>query len=353
MKRALITGITGQDGSYLTEFLLDKEYEVHGVVRRSSTINRSRIDHLIIPDQYSSQNYSKKLFLHYGDLTDLSSIEKIVKEVQPDEIYNLGSQSHVRVSFDTAENTLNVTGGGALRILEAVKDHCPKAKFYQASSSEMFGLVTTCPQDENTTFHPRSPYACAKVFAYFTAVNYREAYNIFAVNGILFNHESERRGENFVTRKITRSLARIKVGLQHKLSLGNLNVERDWGYAKDYVKAMWLMLQQKEPEDFVVGTGEKHTLKEFLESSARQIGLDIQSNGKEGIDEAYLDKKGRVIIDINPVYFRPSEVSLLLANPAKARKKLGWAPEVKFEELVTLMCKNDLKLAEEELKNEK
>jgi GDPmannose 4,6-dehydratase len=353
MKKALITGITGQDGSYLTEFLLDKGYEVHGVVRRSSTINRGRIDHLISSDQYSSSDSSKKLFLHYGDLADLSSIERIFKKVKPDEVYNLGAQSHVRISFDTAENTSNVTGLGALRVLESIQDFSPESKFYQASSSEMFGKVAEIPQDENTSFHPRSPYACSKVFAYNMTVNYREAYDLFAVNGILFNHESERRGENFVTRKITRSLGRIKMGLQHRLSLGNLDTERDWGYAKDYVEAMWLMLQQDIPEDFVIGTGEKHTVREFLETSAKVLGFEIHSNGEKGVDEKYLDNEGNIIVDINPKFFRPSEVNLLLADPTKAKEILGWTPKIKFSKLVEIMSEHDLILAREESKQSK
>ncbi len=347
MKKALITGVTGQDGSYLVEFLLEKGYEVHGIVRRSSTVNRERIDHLTSLDDVTGPNRGK-FILHYGDLTDSSSIEKIMKLVIPDEIYNLAAQSHVRVSFDIPENTTNVVALGTLRILEAMKNICPNSRFYQASSSEMFGLVQEIPQTEKTPFYPRSPYACAKVYAYFITKNFRESYGLFACNGILFNHESERRGESFVTRKITRSLARIKQGLQKDVYLGNLESERDWGHAKDYVKAMWLMLQQEKPEDFVIGTGEKHSVREFLEESAKVIGLNIKSNGKFGIEEEYLDENGKTIVKIHERYFRPSEVDLLLSNPSKAKILLGWQPEIKFNELVRLMCLEDLKLSEKE-----
>ena len=347
MKKALITGVTGQDGSYLAEFLLEKGYQVHGIVRRSSTTNRERIDHLFEADLFTGAEKGN-FVLHYGDLTDSSSVEKIMREVMPDEIYNLAAQSHVRISFDIPENTSDIVGLGTLRLLEAMKNICPKARFYQASSSEMFGKVLETPQSEKTQFNPRSPYACAKVFAHNIVVNYREAYGLHISNGILFNHESERRGESFVTRKITRSLARIKLGLQHELSLGNLDAERDWGYAKDYVKAMWLMLQQSESGDYVIGTGEKHTVREFLEETAQVLGIKIKSNGKKGIEEEYLDENGRVLIKIHPRYFRPSEVDLLLADPAKARVKLGWIPAVKFKELVKIMAEHDLKLAQKE-----
>lgn len=310
-------------------------------------MNRERIDHLTEMDLYTGADRGK-LILHYGDLTDSSSIEKILKEVMPDEVYNLGAQSHVRTSFDIPENTANVVGLGTLRLLEAIKNVCPKTRFYQASSSEMFGLVAETPQTEKTPFHPRSPYGVAKLFAYYITVNYREAYGIHASNGILFNHESERRGEAFVTRKITRSLARIKMGLQHELSLGNLDAERDWGHAKDYVYAMWLMLQQPTPGDYVIGTGEKHTVREFLEESARLLSINIKSNGKKGVEEEYLDETGKAIIKIHPKYFRPSEVDLLLSDPTKAKMNLGWFPQVSFKDLVRIMVEHDLKLAKAE-----
>ncbi|MBS3091802.1 GDP-mannose 4,6-dehydratase [Candidatus Pacearchaeota archaeon] len=355
MKKALITGITGQDGSYLAEFLLEKGYEVHGIIRRSSTINRERIDHLTKPEIPAGHTGKEKgsFILHYGDLTDSSSVEKIIKEVMPDEVYNLGAQSHVRVSFDIPENTTNVVALGTLRILEAIKNVCPKARFYQASSSEMFGQVAEVPQKETTPFHPRSPYGCAKVYAYHITRNFRESYGIFACNGILFNHESERRGENFVTRKITQSLSRIKMGLQTEVYLGNLDAERDWGHAKDYVEAMWLILQQNEPEDYVIGTGEKYSVRQFLEESAKTLGMNIKSNGKRGVEEEYLNENGQAIVKVHPRYFRPAEVDLLLSDPTKARTKLGWIPKITFKELVRLMCDHDLKLAEKEyyLKN--
>tara|TARA_Y100000310_G_scaffold204358_1_gene204621 strand:- start:9413 stop:10582 length:1170 start_codon:yes stop_codon:yes gene_type:complete len=354
-KKALITGVTGQDGSYLAEFLLEKGYEVHGIVRRSSVLNRERIDHLLYADKeagYTGEDRGK-FILHYGDLTDSSSIEKIMKLVVPDEVYNLGAQSHVRISFDIPEHTTNTVALGNLRLLEAIKNTCPKAKFYQASSSEMFGKVIETPQKETTPFYPRSPYACAKVYSYYVTNNYRDAYGLFACNGILFNHESERRGESFVTRKITKSLARIKYGLQESVSLGNLDAERDWGHAKDYVKAMWLMLQQDTPEDYIIGSGEKHSVREFLEEAAKYVGISLNSNGKEGIEEKYLDDSGKVVVKIHEKYFRPAEVDLLLSDPSKAKVKLGWEREINFKELVGLMCEHDLKLAEKEsyLKN--
>jgi len=346
-KTALITGITGQDGSYLAEFLLDKGYEVHGILRRASTLNRERIDHLMEPDLYTGPDRGY-LILHYGDLTDASSIEQIIKEVMPDEIYNLAAQSHVRISFDIPRHTADVVALGTLTLLETIKNICPKAKFYQASSSEMFGKVAEVPQKETTPFHPRSPYGCAKVFAYYITKNYREAHGLFACNGILFNHESERRGENFVTRKITRSLARMKLGLQKELFLGNLDAERDWGHARDYVEAMWLMLQQGEPDDYVIGTGEKHSVREFLEESAKSLGLKLESNGKKGAEEIYKGSDGNFSIGVHPRYFRPAEVDLLLADSSKAMVKLGWKPKIRFKELVEIMCKHDLKLAEKE-----
>jgi len=350
MKKALITGITGQDGSYLAEFLIEKGYEVHGIVRRSSVLNRGRIDHLIKIDKeagYTGEDKGK-LKLYYGDLTDSSSIEKIIKEVQPEEIYNLGAQSQVRISFDIPENTSNVVAMGTLRILEAIKNCCPKARFYQASSSEMFGKVSEIPQRETTPFHPRSPYGCAKVHAHNLTINYREAYELYASNGILFNHESERRGESFVTKKITKALTRIKLGLQKNIVLGNLDAERDWGHAKDYVRAMWMILQQDKPGDYVIGTGEKHTVREFLEECANYLGLNIISNGEKGINEKYLDEQRNVIIEIHPKYFRPTEVDILLSDPTKAKTELGWEPQIKFKELVKIMIDYDLKSAKKE-----
>jgi GDPmannose 4,6-dehydratase len=349
MKRALITGITGQDGSYLAEFLLGKGYEVHGIVRACSSFNRGRIDHLTTPDKYTDIIQENPILWH-GDLKDSSSIEKIIGKVKPDEIYNLAAQSHVRISFDIPEDTTEIISLGTLRLLEAMRHICPDSKFYQASSSEMFGKVAETPQTEKTPLHPRSPYACAKVHAHNLVVNYREAYGLHASNGILFNHESERRGENFVTRKITRNLTRIKVGTQKKISLGNLNAERDWGYSGDYVKAMWMMLQKDKPDDYVIGTGEKHSVREFLEEVARNLDMNIVSNGMKDVDEKYFDEKGNVVVDINPSYFRPTEVDSLLANSEKARIELGWEPKIKFKELARKMTEYDFDLAEKEKK---
>ncbi len=330
MKKALITGITGQDGSYLAELLLSKGYEVHGVIRRASTFNTDRIDHLYTDPTI----YGKKLFLHYGDLADSVQMVKLLYELQPDEIYNLGAQSHVRVSFDVPEYTGDVCGLGAQRILEAVREAglVKKVRFYQASSSEMFGKVQEVPQTEKTPFWPRSPYGCAKVYAYWLTVNYRESYNLHASNGILFNHESPRRGETFVTRKITRAATRIKLGLQDALVLGNLDARRDWGYAKEYVEMMWLMLQQDKPDDYVVATNETHTVKEFCQETFGLLGLDW---------EKYVKYDQR--------YERPAEVELLIGDPAKARKQLNWEPKVRFKDLVKIMVESDLKLAEREL----
>ena len=332
-KVALITGITGQDGSYLAEFLLEKGYEVHGIIRRSSSFNTDRIDH-IYRDPHEK---NVKMFLHYGDLTDSSNIARVLEKVQPDEIYNLGAQSHVKVSFEIPEYTCNADGLGTLRLLDAVKDKGMALKFYQAGSSEMFGKVLETPQKETTPFYPRSPYACAKVFSHNIGVNYRESYNMFVCNGILFNHESPRRGGTFVTKKITNAFAKMKLGKQDKLYLGNLDAKRDWGYAKDYVEAMWLMLQQEKPDDFVVATGETHTVREFVEHSARMLGYEIEWQGK-GEEEKGVDAKtGQVLIEIDPKYFRPAEVEKLLGDATKAKEKLGWEPKVKFEELVKLM----------------
>ncbi|HNZ70642.1 MAG TPA: GDP-mannose 4,6-dehydratase, partial [Candidatus Dojkabacteria bacterium] len=318
MKKALITGITGQDGSYLTELLLSKGYEVHGLLRRASTFNTSRIDHLYQDPHVNGV----KLFLHYGDLSDSSNISRVIEKVNPDEIYNLGAQSHVKVSFDMPEYTSDVVALGALRILDAIKDTKIKTKYYQASSSEMFGKVQEIPQKETTPFYPRSPYGCAKVYAYWITVNYRESYDIFATNGILFNHESPRRGGTFVTKKITRGLTRIKMGLEEKLYLGNLESKRDWGYAKDYVEGMWMMLQQDKPDDFVLATGETHSVRECVEAAAKILDIDIEWNGK-GMQEKGIDKKtGKTIIEIDERYFRPSEVDLLIGDCSKAKKIL-------------------------------
>ncbi len=326
-KRALITGITGQDGSYLAELLLEKGYEVHGMIRRSSSFNTQRLDH-IYRDPHESKT---RLFLVHGDLSDSSALNTILRQVAPDEIYNLGAQSHVRVSFDVPEYTTDVTALGTVRILEAIREVGIKPKFYQASSSEMFGKVVETPQRETTPFHPRSPYACAKVFAHYATVNYREAYNMFACNGILFNHESERRGETFVTRKITRAATRIKLGLQDKLFLGNLDAKRDWGYAKDYVEAMWLMMQAETSDDYVIATGETHSVREFCEKAFAYLDLDWQEH-----------------VEIDPWYYRPSEVDILLGDSTKARKQLGWEPKVGFDELVRLMVDHDMVLARNE-----
>jgi GDPmannose 4,6-dehydratase len=319
-KRALITGLTGQDGSYLADLLLAKDYEVHGIIRRSSSFNTGRIEHLY----RDPHEQGARLFSHYGDLSDPVALTRLIYKLQPAEIYHLGAQSHVRVSFDIPEYTFDVTGTGTLRLLEAIRESEVQTRFYQASSSEMFG-ATPPPQNESTPFHPRSPYAVAKVAAYWATVNYREAYGMFAVNGILFNHESPRRGETFVTRKITRAVARIKAGLQDKLYMGNLDAERDWGYAPDFVEAMWMMLQADEPDDYVVATGEKHSVREALEVAFAHAGLDYEAH-----------------VEIDPRYFRPSEVDSLLGDPAKAREKLGWEPKVRFRELVELMVDADI-----------
>ena len=325
-KRALITGITGQDGSYLSELLLEKDYEVHGIIRRTSTFNTDRIDHIYV----DPHNENARLFLHYGDLTDGVTMRRILEEVKPVEIYNLGAQSHVRVSFDSPEYTVDSVAMGTLRLLEAIRDYRNRTgidvRFYQAGSSEMFGKVQEVPQKETTSFYPRSPYACAKVYAHWQTVNYRESYGIFACNGILFNHESPRRGETFVTRKITRAIARIVAGQQHKLYLGNLDSKRDWGYAKDYVQAMWLMLQQDEADDYVVATGETHSIREFLDISFGYVNLNWQD-----------------YVEFDPRYLRPAEVDLLIGDPSKAKQKLGWEPSVTFEELVALMVEADLR----------
>lgn len=382
-KKALITGITGQDGSFLAEFLLEKGYEVHGLIRRSSTFNTRRIDHLY----HDPHEEGPKLFLHYGDMTDSTALIKLIQKIQPDEIYNLAAQSHVKVSFEIPEYTANADALGTLRLLEAVRllGLEKKVKFYQASTSELFGKAQEIPQKETTPFYPRSPYAVAKLYAYWITVNYREAYGIFACNGILFNHESERRGETFVTRKITRAATRILVGTQKKLYLGNLNAKRDWGYAKDYVRGMWLMLQQPEPDDYILATGETHSVREFCEKAFSRLGIEIEWKGK-GLEEkgviANIDKSrteefleklkekhpdlkdfnldfnhlepGQIIVEVDPRYFRPTEVDILLGDASKAREKLGWKPEVTFDQLIDIMVEYDFGLAvKEKHRNEK
>jgi GDPmannose 4,6-dehydratase len=342
-KVALITGITGQDGAYLAELLLAKGYIVHGLKRRASSFNTSRIDHLYLDPHEASVRF----FLHHGDLTDSSNLIRIVQQVQPDEIYNLAAQSHVAVSFEVPEYTADADALGTLRILEAIRilGLNKKTKFYQASTSELYGKVQEIPQTEKTPFYPRSPYAVAKMYAYWIAVNYREAYGIFACNGILFNHESPLRGENFVTRKITRGLARIKLGLQERLYLGNLDAKRDWGHAKDYVEAQWLMLQQQEPEDFVIATGKQYSVREFVNLAAAELDIAIRWEGS-GDEEKGFDARGNCIVSVDPRYFRPTEVETLLGDPSKARAKLGWVPKVSFAELVAEMAREDLRSAQ-------
>jgi len=331
-KRALITGITGQDGSYLAELLLSKGYEVFGIVRRSSSFNTERIDHLY----QDPHEPNTRLRMFYGDLNDSSSLNNVLRKTEPDEIYNLGAQSHVRVSFDIPEYTGEVSGLGTVRLLEAIRETGIKPKFYQASSSELYGKVVETPQTELTPFYPRSPYACAKAYAYYITVNYRESYGMFACNGILFNHESERRGETFITRKVTRAATRIKIGLQDKLYLGNIDAKRDWGYAKDFVEAMWLMLQAEQPDDYVISTGETHSVRELLDEAFGHLDLDWNK-----------------YVEIDPRYYRPAEVDLLLGDSSKAKKLLGWEPKVKFKDLVRIMVDHDLKLAEHELESDR
>jgi GDPmannose 4,6-dehydratase len=343
MKKALITGITGQDGAYLAELLLKKGYEVHGIKRRTSLFNTDRIDHL-----YQDPHVEQRHFiLHYGDMTDSLSLLRVIQKVRPDEVYNLAAQSHVAVSFEEPEFTANADALGALRVLEAIRIAGleKSARFYQASTSELYGLVQQVPQTETTPFYPRSPYAVAKLYAYWITVNYREAYGIYACNGLLFNHESPVRGETFVTRKITRALARIKLGLQECLYLGNLDAKRDWGHARDYVEAMWLMLQQAQPEDLVIATGVQHSVRDFVNAAAREIGLDLRWHGS-GVDEYATDDKGNKRVAVDPRYFRPTEVETLLGDASRARARLGWAPRVTFDELVAEMMREDLKSAE-------
>jgi GDPmannose 4,6-dehydratase len=342
-KTALITGITGQDGAYLAEFLLDKGYQVHGIKRRTSLFNTGRIDHLY----QDPHEKGARFFLHHGDLTDSMSIIRVIQTVQPDEIYNLGAQSHVAVSFEEPEYTANSDATGALRVLEAIRilGLEKKTRFYQASTSELYGLVQETPQKETTPFYPRSPYAVAKLYAYWITVNYREAYGMFACNGILFNHESPLRGETFVTRKITRALARIKLGIQDCLYLGNMEARRDWGHAKDYIEAQWLMLQQEKPEDFVIATGEQHSVREFVDAAAAELDLVLAWKGS-GADLKAFDAKGRCVVAVDPRYFRPTEVETLLGDPSKAKRLLGWSPKISFKQLVAEMAREDLALAE-------
>ena len=344
MKKALITGITGQDGAYLAELLLEKGYEVHGIKRRSSSFNTHRIDHLYQDPHLDKQRF----FLHYGDLNDSLSLVRIIQQVQPDEIYNLGAQSHVAVSFETPEYTADTVGVGALRLLEAIRIAGleKKTRYYQASTSELYGLVQEVPQKETTPFYPRSPYAAAKLYAYWITVNYREAYGIYACNGILFNHESPIRGETFVTRKITRALARIKLGLQDCLYLGNMGAKRDWGHAKDYVEMQWLMLQQDEPDDFCIATGVQYSVRDFVNIASKELRMELRWEG-EGVDEKGIDtESGKVVVAVDPRYFRPTEVETLLGDPTKAKEKLGWVPKITFEEMVKEMIIADLKDAE-------
>jgi len=350
-KIALITGITGQDGSYLAEFLIEKGYEVHGIIRRSSSFNTERIEHLYIEELIEDLKSKRKLQLHYGDMTDSSNLIRLIQTIKPSEIYNLAAQSHVKVSFDLPEYTAETDGIGTLRILEAIRI-CgleKTCKIYQASTSELYGKVQQVPQSETTPFYPRSPYGVAKIYAYWITKNYREAYDMFAVNGILFNHESERRGETFVTRKISLAAARIAKGVQSKLYLGNLDAKRDWGYAKDYVKCMWLMLQHDKPEDFVIATGEQHTVREFVEKAFDVLGIRIKWEGKGAQEKGIDSKTGKVIVEIDPKYYRPTEVETLLGDPTKARTVLSWNPkETSFDQLVKLMVESDKKQVENE-----
>ena len=338
MKKALISGITGQDGSYLAELLLDKGYEVHGIIRRSSSFNRGRIDHLYIQNK---DLMDRRLFLHYGDVTDASNLNRLLEKVEPDEIYNLAAQSHVKVSFDLPEYTAQVDGVGTLRFLDAIRETGTKTKFYQASTSELFGKAQSVPQNERTPFYPRSPYGVAKLFAYWIVVNYREAYALFACNGILFNHESPRRGEAFATRKITIAAARIKLGLQSVLALGNLDAKRDWGYAPEYCEGMWRMLQQDTPDDYVLATGETHTVREFAEITFRELDMPIVWEGEGAHERGVSRAAAKPLVIVDPKYYRPTEVDLLIGDATKARQKLGWVPQTKFDDLVTMMAKAD------------
>lgn len=337
MKKAIITGITGQDGSFLAEILLEKGYEVHGIIRRASNFNTDRIEHLMSHPQ---------LKLHHGDLGDSANLNKLLSSIQPDEIYNLGAQSHVAVSFEVPEYTAQVDAVGTLRLLDAMANHCPNARFYQASTSELYGLVQEIPQKETTPFYPRSPYGVAKLYGFWITKNFRESYNLYACNGILFNHESERRGKTFVTRKVTIALSEIHYGLRNVLRMGNLDAQRDWGYAKEYVEAMWLMLQQEKPEDYVIATGKTYTVRDFIQRAAKHVGMDIVWEG-EGVNEKGIDiKTGKVIVEIDPRYFRPAEVELLVGDASKAKREMGWETKVELDELIEIMMKNDMKEAE-------
>jgi len=339
-KKALISGITGQDGSYLAEILLKKGYEVHGIIRRSSSFNTGRIDHLMMDKNIMNKSF----FLYHGDITDTSNLNRLLEKIEPDEIYNLAAQSHVKVSFEVPEYTAEVDAIGTLRFLDAIRETGIKTKFYQASTSELYGKVQEVPQKETTPFYPRSPYGVAKIYGYWIVVNYREAYNLYACNGILFNHESPRRGETFVTRKITRAVAAIKKGKQESLTLGNLDSKRDWGFAPEYCEGMWMMMQQKTPEDYVLATGETHTVKEFVDLSFKSVGIELEWEGKEEKEKGRDSKTGKVLISVDPVYYRPTEVDLLIGDASKAKKNLGWEPKVKFEELVDIMVKADLEI---------
>lgn len=352
MRKALITGITGQDGSYLAEFLLDKGYEVHGIMRRSSTFNTERIEHLYLDEWVRDMHNNRRIHLHWGDMTDSSSLIRIIGSIQPDEIYNLAAQSHVKVSFDVPEYTADVDATGTLRLLEAVRilKLERKTRIYQASTSELYGKVTQIPQNEETPFNPRSPYAVAKLYAYWIVRNYRDSYGMFASNGILFNHESERRGENFVTRKITLAAARIAAGVQEKLYLGNLDAKRDWGYARDYVECMWLILQQEKPDDFVIATGECHTVREFVDKAFLAVGIQLKWEGKGLGEKGYDIKSGKILVEVDERFFRPAEVDLLLGDPEKAKNCLGWNPQkTSFSELVNLMVTADVELVKKQL----
>lgn len=336
-KKALITGITGQDGSYLLELLLEKGYEVHGIIRRSSSFNTGRIDHL-----YNDPNIQgKRMFLHYGDVTDTSNLNRLLEKIEPDEIYNLAAQSHVKVSFEIPEYTAEVDAVGTLRFLDAIRETGLRTKFYQASTSELFGKVQEVPQTEKTPFYPRSPYGVAKLYGYWIIINYREAYGLYACNGILFNHESPRRGETFVTRKISLAAARIKLGLQENLTIGNLNAKRDWGYAPEYCEGMWRMLQQEKPEDFILATGETHSVKEFIETVFNELEIVLVWEGEKEKEVGISKKDGKVLVEVDPRYYRPTEVELLIGNPTKAKEKLGWTPKTTFRELAKMMAKAD------------
>ncbi|MEM8897768.1 MAG: GDP-mannose 4,6-dehydratase [Bacteroidota bacterium] len=340
MKKAFITGITGQDGSFLAELLLEKGYMVHGIIRRASNFNTDRIDHLM---------GHERIKLHHGDLSDSANLNKLLSIIKPDEIYNLGAMSHVAVSFEVPEYTAQVDAVGTLRLLDAMLNHCPEAKFYQASTSELYGKVQEIPQKETTPFYPRSPYGVAKLYGYWIVKNFRESYGLYACNGILFNHESERRGKTFVTRKITTNLAEVSVGLRETLKLGNMDAERDWGYAKEYVEGMWMMLQQEKAEDYVLATGKKYTVRDFVEKAAKHVGYDIVWKG-EGVEEKGYDKEtGKLVVEVDPKYFRPAEVELLVGDPSKAKAELGWEAKIDLDEMVEIMMKNDLKEAKSKL----